>query len=143
LDHRVVIEGEKFVVEREPDLEVDFFFFFKILRKKIIFFCYHSYFESKSVKFLQRFLRFISTKKIEKKRKLIFIFKTTIFFFQGIRSVGICLLHSYGFEHHEILIGNICRAIGFDHICISSQLVPMIRLERRASTVSADAVSLM
>ncbi len=57
----------------------------------------------------------------------------------GIKSVAICLLHAYAFGDHEKLVAAVCREIGFSHISVSSDLVPMVRLERRASTVVADA----
>lgn len=60
-------------------------------------------------------------------------------FDKGIRSVAICLLHSYAFPAHEALVASLCRKLGFSQVSVSSQLVPMIRLERRCSTVCADA----
>jgi 5-oxoprolinase (ATP-hydrolysing) len=57
----------------------------------------------------------------------------------GIHSVAICLLHSYAFDAHEKLVAGVCRTVGFTHISVSCELVPMVRLERRASTVCADA----
>lgn len=60
---------------------------------------------------------------------------------KGIRSAAICLLHSYASPEHEQRVASLCRELGFAHVSVSSELVPMIRLERRASTVCADAVS--
>lgn len=61
-------------------------------------------------------------------------------FQKGIRSVAVCLLHAYAFPDHENSVAAVCKELGFTHVSVSSQLVPMIRLERRASTVCADAV---
>ncbi len=90
LDHRVLVDKDAFVVEREPDLKT---------------------LESQLRQCLEK----------------------------GIQSVAICLLHSYALPDHENMVAALCRDLGFKHISVSSQLVPMIRLERRASTVCADA----
>lgn len=58
---------------------------------------------------------------------------------QGIRSVGVALLHSYTFPDHEKLIGEIAAKIGFTHISLSSELTPMIKLIPRANSAIADA----
>ena len=57
----------------------------------------------------------------------------------GIRSVAICLLHAYGFTEHEEQIASVCTEMGFTNVSVSSRLVPMVRMERRASTTCADA----
>ncbi|KAG9251443.1 Hydantoinase B/oxoprolinase-domain-containing protein [Emericellopsis atlantica] len=57
----------------------------------------------------------------------------------GIRSIAVCLLHGYTFPDHEALVGRIAREVGFEHISLSHQLMPMIKLVSRATSVCADA----
>lgn len=57
----------------------------------------------------------------------------------GFRSIAVCLMHSYTFPDHEKLIGKIAGEIGFTHISLSSQLMPMIKLVPRATSATADA----
>ncbi|KAH9900168.1 Hydantoinase B/oxoprolinase-domain-containing protein [Xylariomycetidae sp. FL2044] len=57
----------------------------------------------------------------------------------GIRSVAVCLMHGYTFPDHEALIGRIAREVGFQHISLSHELMPMIKLVSRATSVCADA----
>ncbi|KAF5507125.1 Uncharacterized protein CGCA056_v013312 [Colletotrichum aenigma] len=58
---------------------------------------------------------------------------------QGIRSVAVCLMHGYTFPDHEAVVGRIAREIGFKHISLSHELMPMIKLVSRATSVCADA----
>ncbi|CAK7202586.1 hypothetical protein SEUCBS139899_005310 [Sporothrix eucalyptigena] len=57
----------------------------------------------------------------------------------GIRSIAVCLMHAYTFPDHETLVGKIASEIGFGHISLSSELMPMIKLVSRATSVCADA----
>lgn len=57
----------------------------------------------------------------------------------GIRSIAVCLMHAYTFPDHEAVVGRIAREIGFAHVSLSSQLMPMIKLVPRATSVCADA----
>ncbi|KAF2760076.1 hypothetical protein EJ05DRAFT_462125 [Pseudovirgaria hyperparasitica] len=57
----------------------------------------------------------------------------------GLRSIAVCLMHGYTFPHHEALIGEIARDIGFEHISLSHELMPMIKLVPRATSACADA----
>lgn len=57
----------------------------------------------------------------------------------GFRSVAVCLLHSYTFPDHEKLVGRVAEEIGFTHISLSSQLMPMIKFVPRATSATADA----
>ncbi|GAB1313847.1 hypothetical protein MFIFM68171_04057 [Madurella fahalii] len=57
----------------------------------------------------------------------------------GIRSIAVCLMHGYTFPDHEKLIGEVAREIGFEHISLSHELMPMIKLVSRATSVCADA----
>lgn len=58
---------------------------------------------------------------------------------KGIKSIAVCLMHAYTFPDHEAAVGRIAREIGFQHISLSSELMPMIKLVSRATSVCADA----
>ncbi|KAJ8102289.1 Hydantoinase B/oxoprolinase-domain-containing protein [Lipomyces tetrasporus] len=58
---------------------------------------------------------------------------------EGFRSIAVCLTHSYTFPDHEKLVGKIASKVGFEHISLSSQLMPMIKLVPRATSATADA----
>lgn len=60
-------------------------------------------------------------------------------FDSGIRSIAVCLMHAYTFPGHEALVGEVAREIGFEHISLSHELMPMIKLVPRATSVCADA----
>lgn len=60
-------------------------------------------------------------------------------FESGIRSVAVCLMHAYTFPDHERVVGEVAREIGFEHISLSHELMPMIKLVSRATSVCADA----
>ncbi|KAH3671480.1 hypothetical protein OGAPHI_000182 [Ogataea philodendri] len=57
----------------------------------------------------------------------------------GIRSLAVCLMHSYTFPDHELLVGKIAEEIGFTHVSLSCELSPMIKLVPRANSSVADA----
>lgn len=63
----------------------------------------------------------------------------TLIYESGIRSIGVCLMHSYTFPDHEKLVGEIARQIGFTHISLSSELSPMIKYVARANSSIVDA----
>ncbi|KAI0399424.1 hydantoinase B/oxoprolinase [Xylaria palmicola] len=58
---------------------------------------------------------------------------------KGIRSIAVCLMHGYTFPDHEALVGEIAKEVGFEHISLSHELMPMIKLVSRATSVCADA----
>jgi 5-oxoprolinase (ATP-hydrolysing) len=57
----------------------------------------------------------------------------------GLKSIAVCLMHAYTYPEHESLIGKIAKEIGFEHVSLSSQLMPMIKLVPRATSACADA----
>jgi 5-oxoprolinase (ATP-hydrolysing) len=57
----------------------------------------------------------------------------------GLKSVAVCLMHGYTYPQHEALVGKIARDIGFTHISLSHELMPMIKLVPRATSACADA----
>ena len=57
----------------------------------------------------------------------------------GLKSIAVCLMHGYTFPQHEALIGKIAKEIGFEHVSLSHELMPMIKLVPRATSACADA----
>ncbi len=58
---------------------------------------------------------------------------------QGFRSIAVCLMHGYTYPNHESLVGKIAKKIGFEHVSLSHELMPMIKLVPRATSACADA----
>ncbi len=58
---------------------------------------------------------------------------------KGIRSIAVILMHGYSFHEHEKIIGEIAREIGFDHISLSHEVMPRIRMVGRGDTTCIDA----
>lgn len=58
---------------------------------------------------------------------------------RGIRSIAVCLMHGYTFPDHEALVGKLATEIGFDHVSLSHELMPMIKVVPRATSACADA----
>ncbi len=57
----------------------------------------------------------------------------------GLRSIAVCLMHGYTYPKHEALVGKLAREIGFEHVSLSHELMPMIKLVPRATSACADA----
>ena len=60
-------------------------------------------------------------------------------FDSGLRSIAVCLMHGYTYPAHEALVGKIARELGFEHVSLSHELMPMIKLVPRATSACADA----
>ncbi|RMF41336.1 MAG: hydantoinase, partial [Planctomycetota bacterium] len=58
---------------------------------------------------------------------------------EGIRSLAICLMHSYSNPVHEEQLMELARRIGFDHVSASHALMPLIEIVPRAHTTVVDA----
>jgi len=58
---------------------------------------------------------------------------------EGIRSIAVCLVHGYTFPDHEALVGRLAKEVGFEHVSLSHELMPMIKLVPRATSACADA----
>ncbi|KAL6714723.1 hypothetical protein ACLMJK_008148 [Lecanora helva] len=58
---------------------------------------------------------------------------------EGFRSIAVCLVHGYTFPDHEALVGKLADEVGFSHVSLSHQLMPMIKLVPRATSACADA----
>jgi 5-oxoprolinase (ATP-hydrolysing) len=57
----------------------------------------------------------------------------------GISSLAVALMHSYTFARHERKIGEIAKELGFEHISLSSDIMPTVKIVPRAFTCCADA----
>lgn len=57
----------------------------------------------------------------------------------GIESLAISLMHSYKNPHHELVIKKLAQGLGFKHISVSSEILPMIKFTARSSTTVIDA----
>jgi 5-oxoprolinase (ATP-hydrolysing) len=57
----------------------------------------------------------------------------------GFRSIAVCLMHGYTFPDHEALVGKLAKEMGFEHVSLSHELMPMIKLVPRATSACADA----
>ncbi|QJE95412.1 hydantoinase B/oxoprolinase family protein [Luteolibacter luteus] len=57
----------------------------------------------------------------------------------GVRTAAVALMHSWVNPEHERRVGEILREAGFENVCLSSEVAPMIRLLPRAETAVADA----
>jgi 5-oxoprolinase (ATP-hydrolysing) len=60
-------------------------------------------------------------------------------FNSGLKSIAVCLMHGYTFPNHEALIGKVAKEIGFEHVSLSHELMPMIKLVPRTTSACADA----
>ncbi|KAJ3250205.1 hypothetical protein HDU77_006899 [Chytriomyces hyalinus] len=58
---------------------------------------------------------------------------------QGIRSIAICLMHSFTFTAHELQIAQLAASMGFTNISTSSQISPTIKLVPRGNSAVTDA----
>ena len=58
---------------------------------------------------------------------------------KGYRSIAIVLAHSYTFKDHEKKVGELASKIGFTHVGVSSDLMPMIKMVPRGTSATADA----
>jgi len=58
---------------------------------------------------------------------------------QGVSSVSVVLAHSYACPEHELRVGAIARELGFSHVTLSHQAMPMCRVVARGYTACAEA----
>ena len=58
---------------------------------------------------------------------------------RGINSISCVLMHSYLNSEHERKVGEIAASLGFGHISLSSEVMPMVRIVGRGFTACADA----
>ncbi|HND56164.1 MAG TPA: hydantoinase/oxoprolinase family protein, partial [Pirellulaceae bacterium] len=57
----------------------------------------------------------------------------------GVTSLAICLLNAYCQSAHEQRVAAIAAELGFQEICVSHQVAPLIKLVSRGDTTVADA----
>ncbi|CAM9646574.1 unnamed protein product, partial [Discosporangium mesarthrocarpum] len=58
---------------------------------------------------------------------------------KGIRSLAVMFLHSYTFPDHERAVGVLAQGMGFTHVSLSSEVMPMVKAVPRGFTTAADA----
>lgn len=58
---------------------------------------------------------------------------------QGIRSIAVVFKHAAIFPDHERLVGQVARAIGFDQVSLSHEVMQMVKMVPRGFTATADA----
>jgi 5-oxoprolinase (ATP-hydrolysing) len=58
---------------------------------------------------------------------------------QQIGSLAVALMHSYTYPDHEQLIKQLAIKLGFKHITLSSEVMPMVKLVQRGNTTCVDA----
>eukprot|EP00742_Colponemidia_sp_Colp-10_P008402 GILJ01009100.1.p1 GENE.GILJ01009100.1~~GILJ01009100.1.p1 ORF type:complete len:1330 (+),score=217.58 GILJ01009100.1:312-3992(+) len=57
----------------------------------------------------------------------------------GIRSIAVALMHSYTYREHELLVGSLASSVGFTHVSLSCELIPMVKIVPRGYTACSDA----
>lgn len=57
----------------------------------------------------------------------------------GIRSLAVVLNHSYNCPDHEREVGRVARELGFSHVTLSHEAMPMCRVVARGFTACAEA----
>lgn len=57
----------------------------------------------------------------------------------GFRSIAVCFIHSYCNGEHEKAIRQLAIEIGFDCVCLSHEIAPMIKAVSRGETTVVDA----
>ncbi len=58
---------------------------------------------------------------------------------RGVESLAICLLNAYRNADHEVLLGELAKELGFQHIALSHQTSPLMGLVARGDTTIVDA----
>lgn len=57
----------------------------------------------------------------------------------GVTSLGICLMHSYLFDAHEVAVLRVAECVGFENISCSSRIFPKVNFVRRGNATLLDA----
>lgn len=58
---------------------------------------------------------------------------------EGFRAIAVTLMHSYRYPAHEIEIGRLAAAVGFEQISLSHRVSPLIKLISRGDTTTVDS----
>lgn len=57
---------------------------------------------------------------------------------KGYRSIAVCLMHSYMFPQHELLIREVAREVGFEHISLSHEVSRRSKIVPRGNSAVVD-----
>ncbi|PLX42660.1 MAG: 5-oxoprolinase [Deltaproteobacteria bacterium] len=57
----------------------------------------------------------------------------------GIRALAIVLMHGYRHTAHELEVARLAKEAGFEEVCLSSEIIPLMRIVSRADTTVCDA----
>lgn len=57
---------------------------------------------------------------------------------EGFRSIAVCLMHSYIFPTHELMIQDLAKEIGFEHISLSHQVSQRSKIVPRGNSAVID-----
>ena len=60
-------------------------------------------------------------------------------FDSGIRSLAVVFMHAYTFPDHERIVGNLAKSMGFTHVSLSNDVMPMVKIVPRGYTTCVDA----
>uniref|UniRef100_A0A1B6DS29 5-oxoprolinase n=1 Tax=Clastoptera arizonana TaxID=38151 RepID=A0A1B6DS29_9HEMI len=58
---------------------------------------------------------------------------------KGINSISVVLMHAYTYVEDELHVGKLAESVGFSHVSLSHQVMPMVRIVARGFTACADA----
>jgi 5-oxoprolinase (ATP-hydrolysing) len=58
---------------------------------------------------------------------------------KGISGIAVVMMHSIHFPDHELKIGVLAKAMGFEQISLSSQIMPRVKIVERGQTCCIDA----
>ncbi|KAL2814029.1 Hydantoinase B/oxoprolinase-domain-containing protein [Aspergillus granulosus] len=58
---------------------------------------------------------------------------------QGFRSIAVCFMHSYIFPTHELLVRDLAKEIGFEHVTLSHQISQRSKIVPRGNSSVIDA----
>ena len=58
---------------------------------------------------------------------------------QDVRSLAVCLMHSYLFPTHELQIAKLAQEVGFEHVTLSHQISQRSKLVPRGNSAVVDA----
>ena len=58
---------------------------------------------------------------------------------KGYESIAIALMHAFQYPLHELQAGQIARECGFKNICLSHQIMPVVKIVNRGNTTILDA----
>lgn len=63
----------------------------------------------------------------------------TLIHASGIKSIAICFIHSYTYPEHELLVADLAKEVGFEHVYLSCQSGSMIKYVNRSNSCVVNA----